>query len=114
MDVQNTKSLKIITRAKLVDFVNDINDYTNYVFLLLDKDDMRRLDTKYLICIQYPNWNHKIIRIGEEGFLQCEEILSGITEWWDGNKFIHHNYDHFHFIKFIPLKEEVNKDEIIL
>lgn len=113
MDAQTTKTPKIMTLAKLVDFAEDLSNYINYVFQLLDKDDINRFNTKYLICTRYPNWDHKTLHIGDEGYLSCEEVLSGITEWYDGKKFIHHNYDHFHFIKFVPLKEEV-KNEIVL
>ena len=88
MDAQNTRSLKIMTFSKLVDLAYDTNNYIIYVFLILDNDDIKRFGTKYLMCTQYPNWDHR--------------------KWYDGQKFVPHNYDHFHFIKFIPKKETNN------
>lgn len=109
MDAQNTRSLKIMTFSKLVDLAYDTNNYIIYVFLILDNDDIKRFGTKYLMCTQYPNWDHRKLNIGEEGYLFCEEIIRGVTEWYDGQKFVPHNYDHFHFIKFIPKKKTNNE-----
>ena len=63
MDAQNTRSLKIMTFSKLVDLAYDTNNYIIYVFLILDNDDIKRFGTKYLMCTQYPNWDHRKLNI---------------------------------------------------
>lgn len=59
------------------------------------------------MCTRYPNWNHRIIELGEEGFLEFIEIRAGIDKWFNGNDMVPYNYNNIQFIKFIkkPIKQ---------
>lgn len=108
MDVVNTH--KITTYCTLIDYLREINGYTTYVFQVLEDDEIKRLGTKYIMCVRYPNWSQRSFKLGDCGYLYCEEVLKGITEWWNGRTFVKHKYDHIHFIKFIPVKTEEDID----
>lgn len=90
--------------AKLLASNEDINGYITYVFECLD-DEIRK-QTKYLMCTQFCNWDHREIKIGEIGFLEFVEIRAGITEWYDGKKMIPYRYNNIQFIKFIEKPED--------
>lgn len=90
--------------AKLLVSEEDNLGYITYVFECLDKDIIK--ETKYLMCVRFPNWDHRKIEIGEIGFLNIIEIRAGITEWFDGNKMIPYRYNTIQFLKFIKKPEE--------
>jgi hypothetical protein len=112
MDVVNTH--KITTYCSLVDYTNEINGYRTYVFQVIEDDEIERLGTKYIMCTRYPNWSQCKFKLGDCGYLYCEEILKGITQWWDGHTFVKHRYDHIHFLKFVPSKDTKEDNDIIL
>lgn len=100
------ENMTLLTRliAKEIDTLG----YTTYVFECLDKEIIN--DTKYIMCTRYPNWNHRIINIGEVGYLNFSEILAGIDKWFDGEKMIPYNYNGIQFNKFVSKpKNEDNK-----
>ena len=78
--------------------------YITYVFECLDEDV--RKETRYIMCVRYPNWEHRKIEIGEVGFLNVERIKAGIDKWFDGNNMVPYKYDTIQFIKFIKRKEK--------
>ena len=85
--------------AKLVASSTDPEQYVTYVFQDLESKE-------YLMCVQFPNWEHRSLRLGEVGFLEYKEIRAGIDTWFDGSKMIPYNYNNIQFIKFIPKPEE--------
>ena len=95
----------MITLAKLVAREIDSMGYITYVFESLDEEI--RKDTKYIMCTQFYNWDHRIVEIDEIGYLNYVELRAGIDKWFDGNKMIPYNYNMIQFIKFIskPKKE---------
>lgn len=103
-----------MVKAQLVYDYEDFG-YVTYVFELLDPEDKDRLLTKYMMCVQFPNWEQKEIKVGDKGFLQYKEINKGIDEYYDfltksNKKYLH---DMVQFIKFIPIKEKVDNINII-
>lgn len=89
----------------------DILGYTNYVFEDLEYKDY---DYKYIMCVKFPNWNQSKIYLNDEGFVTVRYIREGVDKWFDGNNFISYKYTNIMFLKFIPLKPEINPSEIIL
>ena len=85
--------------AKLAASNIDPEQYVTYVFQDLESKE-------YLMCVQFPNWEHRSLRLGEIGFLEYKEIRAGIDTWFDGSKMIPYNYNNIQFIKFIPKPEE--------
>lgn len=80
--------------------MTDLADYVTYVFEILDKEFLRY--SKYIMCTKFPNWETKLIAIGDIGYLHFEEIEAGKDRWWDGNKFVSYRYDMTQFINFVP------------
>lgn len=97
--------------AELVAKESDTLGYTTYVFKCLDEEIIK--STKYIMCTRYPNWNHRIIQIGEVGYLNFEEVRAGIDKWFDGSNMIPYNYNAVQFIKFIQKTNSDNYEFII-
>ena len=100
--------------AELVAKEEDIAGYINYVFEVLEKEEITRLGTKYILCTRYPNWNHRNIELNEIGYLDFMEIQAGITKWFNGEKMISYNYNGIQFNKFIPKPKEQDKNKYIM
>lgn len=98
--------------AKLLAKQNDSFGYVTYIFRNTETED---IFDKYMMCTQYPNWQHRMLELGEVGYLTYEEHLAGYDKWFDGNNMRYYNYTHIQFIKFIDKpKEEDNFKELIL
>lgn len=87
--------------AQLVASDTDSLGYITYVFKRLDKLD----DSQYVMCVRYPNWNHRRIDLGEKGFLSFLEVKAGEDKWFDGKNMIPYNYSSIQFLKFINMPE---------
>ena len=89
----------MIALTKLIASERDSLGYITYVFECLE--DYMISQTKYIMCIRYPNWDHKKIEIGDVGYLHCEEIRAGVDKWFNGKEMIPYNYNSVQFIKFV-------------
>lgn len=105
--------ITMTTLAKLVASSEDSMGYITYVFEILDEDDKRRLDTKYVMCTQFRNWDHRKIEIDEIGYVTFFEIQAGIDKWFDGTKMIPYNYNMIQFIKFIAKPQKTDNQFVI-
>lgn len=92
----------ITVLAQLVASDTDSFGYITYVFRCLDKMNM---DSPYIMCVRYPNWNHRKINLGEKGFLSFMEVKAGEDKWFDGKDMIPYNYNAIQFLKFIDIPE---------
>lgn len=90
--------------AKLVASETDSLNYTTYVFECLEKDV--KIETEYIMCTRWPNWEHRKIEIGEIGFLSFFEIRAGIDKWYNGKNMIPYRYNNIQFIKFLKKPKE--------
>lgn len=98
-------------RAKVLAIEEDPFGYINYVFEIQDSLNY------YLMCTQFPNWDHRKLNLGEEGYLTYKINTAGVDKWYDGTGFKIYNYDTVQFIKFINLpsiKEDVCIIQIFL
>ena len=86
-------------KAKLLAKHTDLYHYTTYAFQNVD-------NREYILCTRFPNWEHESITIGTIGILEFREVLAGKDSWYDGCEFIPYNYTGWHFIKFVPIREE--------
>lgn len=84
--------------------------YVTYVFENLEEDNWK---TKYRMVTRCPNWDHRAINIGEEGFLTYEDHIAGDSKWFDGKNFNYYRYTMSQFMKFIAKPTET-KDEFIM
>ena len=104
MAVGNIKRVMITVKTKVLAIEEDPFGYLTYVFEI----DKRPIE--YLMCTQFPNWDHRPLSLGEEGYLSYQENKAGIDKWFDGNGFRIYNYDTTQFIKFISLPK-TNEDK---
>lgn len=87
--------------AKLVAKENDTCGYITYVFVILDRSERKRLNSKYIMCVRYPNWEHRDIKVGEIGYLNYKVIIAGVDQWFDGKDLRYYKYSTIQFVKFI-------------
>ena len=89
-------------KARLVDFAEDFGGYINYIFQDLDYNALKS-DSPYIMVTRFPNWQADALDIGDEGFLNYEEVFAGKTEWWDQSQqaFHKYNYNNIVFVKFV-------------
>lgn len=101
----------MVALVKLLVQETDAFGYTTYVFECLEDYMIRQ--TKYIMCIRYPNWEHRQLQIGEEGYLDFVEVRAGIDSWFDGTAMVPYKYDAIQFIKFI-VKPKTEDHEYIM
>ena len=101
-------------KAKLVAQETDSEKYVTYVFELLDPDEIAKLETKYMMCVRWPNWEHRDLKLGEVGYLSYYIIQAGVDRWYNGAEFIPYKYSNIQFNKFIVTQSQINSNEIIL
>lgn len=82
----------------------DVNEYTTYVFELLDPQEMELLKFKYVTCTKMPNWEDAPVSLGEIGYLDYREIHEGVDKWYnkEEEKMVPYKYTFSQYIKFIP------------
>lgn len=97
--------------AQLVAEHNDSLDYVTYVFKCLE-DDVAIL-SRYIMCIRYPNWDHRRIELEEVGYLTFEEIRAGVDKWYDGENMIPYKYNTIQFINFIEKPNSISHEYVI-
>jgi hypothetical protein len=85
--------------------------YTTYVFAC--QDELIN-ESKYIMCTRFPNWDHRIIELGEIGYLKFLEVRAGVDTWFDGNKMVPYRYNDLHFIKFVEKPRRISQKEYIM
>lgn len=93
--------------CKLVAKEHDLGGYTTYVFQNLEE---KSIYDKYLMCTRWPNWEHRNLDLGENGYLTYKEVIAGVDSWYNGTSFIPYNYTNIIFIKFVKESDNYDKD----
>lgn len=96
--------LMMIALVKLVARYKDPLNYITYVFECLEEYMIK--ETKYIMCVRFPNWQAKALKLGDVGYLHFEEIQAGVDKWFDGKNFIPYNYNMVQFIQFVEKPSE--------
>lgn len=99
------------TLCKLIEIECDISNYITYVFKILDSDEANFLGSLYVMCVRYPNWDHRMLNKGEFGYLTYNIVAAGIDTW--GQECTPYKYSAIQFIKFVDEKNDKEKDLII-
>lgn len=102
--------LALTVEAKLLCQECDSLGYTTYVFELIDPKDIQLFGVKYVMCTRWPNWDHRALLNGEEGFLSFTEILAGKSQWFDGNSMNFYKYSCIQFNRFIKKQSDMKKE----
>lgn len=100
---------EITYHVKLI--AKDGIDYINYVFENLEYESV---DYKYIMCVRFPNWDCYSISLGDVGYATVKYVEAGVDKWYDGFNFVPYNYTNIVFLKFIPEKQTVDKNNIIV
>ena len=87
--------------------------YTTYVFESLDDKQDQFLLSKYLMCIRFPNWDHRNLELQEEGFLSYKINMEGVDKWFNGKEMVPYIYTNIQFLKFIN-KPIITSTDIII
>lgn len=101
--IKVSKCAIMIALVKLVASETDSLGYITYVFKHLEDNAE---SSKYTMCVRYPNWDAKKLKLGDIGFLHYEEIRAGIDQWYDGKQMVTYNYNTVQFIKFVYKPED--------
>lgn len=88
----------------------DIGGYITYVFENLEQTNM---ENKYIMCVQFPNWNQSTISIGDIGYVNVRYVKEGVSQWYDGEKMNVYKYTNVVFLKFVKEPEKVDKEFLI-
>lgn len=99
------------TLCKLIEIECDISNYITYVFKVLNPEEIDFLGSLYVMCVRYPNWDHRMINKEEIGYLTYNIVIAGIDTW--GQDCIPYKYSAIQFIKFVDDKKKEEKDLII-
>lgn len=97
--------------AQLIATDIDNLEYRTYVFKCLG-DDVTS-ESKYIMCVRYPNWNHRQLQLGETGFLTFEEIRAGVDTWYNGKRMIPYKYNAIQFLKFISKPDKLSHEYVM-
>lgn len=96
--------------VKLVAKYVDIGNYITYVFENLYSTEY---DNKYLMCVQFPNWNQSTILINDIGYVNVRYVREGISQWYDGEKMQVYKYTNVVFLKFIKETKQIDSNYVI-
>lgn len=97
--------------AQLIAKYTDIAEYTTYVFQ--DLNEINNSEKRYIMCVRYPNWEHRKIDLGEIGFLTYMEVIAGVSTWYNGSRMIPYKYNNIQFMKFIEKPKDDGKEFIM-
>lgn len=101
-----------IVRCQLVASEDDILDYHNLVFKVLEENCP--FGHKYCLVTVFPNWQSRIPTIGETGFLHYDEVIAGDTYYnRNTDSIMKYNFSNFVFKKFIKEVDNSNKDIVL-
>ena len=101
----------MVTLVRLVASENDGLGYITYVFENLEEYAIKC--SKYIMAIRYPNWEHKELHLGDEGYLHWEEIRAGVDKWFNGKEMVPYNYNTIQFLKFVQKPQDVDNKFIM-
>ena len=99
-------TLKVKLSAKTI----DVDGYISYVFENLEAEDYYH---KYVMCVQFPNWNQPTINVGDIGYVSVKYVKEGVSQWYDGEKMNVYRYTNIVFLKFIKESEKIDTEFLI-
>lgn len=104
-----TFTVKCTLVAKEIDILN----YQTLVFKLLENNCP--FGHNYCMVTVFPNWESRIPDLEETGFLEYDEVIGGIDEYYDRlNKSVEkYNFSNLIFKKFIKEQDNSKKDIIL-
>lgn len=72
--------------------------------------------TPYLSCTRWPNWEHRALKHGEEGYVEIHYVEAGKDTWYDSKEDAHKKYKNTAFIfqRFLSKNEGEDTSEIIM
>ena len=104
--------MTVTLHAEFISFEHGINGYTIYVFKNLDNPEWFN---KYIMCVRFPNWDHRGIELNERGFLTYKENIAG-ESYYDSTLQENnlYKYNSLQFIKFLKEIDTKKVDKFIM
>lgn len=102
--MDDIKTYYVKLNAKFEDF----GGYITYVF---ENKNFSKCEDKYIMCVQFPNWDQNEISINDVGYINVRYVEAGVSRWYDGENFNVYKYTNIIFLKFI--KEKTNVEIIV-
>lgn len=104
-----------VIHATLVAFREDVGGYLIYVFQKVDSLG-NLVEDSYEMCVQLPNWNAPVLRIGDTGFLKYKQVHAGKDTWYDSDlgEFKPYKWTNEYFVDFVYEKPPLTGEDIIL
>ena len=102
MGVEVSKFVTLLVKVEAI--LHEPTGYTTYIFKNLDES--ASFLYKYVMCTRYPNWEHRGLKIDEEGFLTYQPVNEGIDKWFDGYNLVPYKFSANRFINFINKPNE--------
>ena len=102
MGVEISRFITLLVKVEAI--LHDPTGYTTYIFKNIEEKTPYLY--KYIMCTRYPNWEHRGLKLKEEGFLTYEPVIEGEDKWFDGLKMIPFKFSANRFINFISKPDE--------
>ena len=102
MGVEISRFITLLVKVEAI--LHDPTGYTTYIFKNIEEKTPYLY--KYIMCTRYPNWEHRGLKLKEEGFLTYEPVLEGIDKWFNGVEMVPYKYSANRFISFVSKPEE--------
>lgn len=87
----------------------DDRGYITYVFELPNSEEYNILKFKNITCTRVPNWETRLINVGDCGYVEVDIKKAGIDCWYNGKELIPYNYNFTQFISFINPGASITK-----
>lgn len=93
--------MMLIAYSQLIEEREDMGQYTIYVFKNLN-------DNSFIMCTRLPNWQTPMLKKGDIGYLQYQEVIAYETKYFDvlTNKEKYYNYNGVYFLNFVKEKQQ--------
>ena len=85
--------------------------YITYIFQNLETNSIYE---KYIMCTQFPNWEHRLLKVGDIGYAHYEERIAGVDKYYDGKDFQPYRFTNVQFMKFVDKQERQDTKTITL
>ena len=108
IDTESSSEIKCF-HVEIIEHFDDLG-YQKYIFKDLDS----RFPVFYMGTL-LPNWNQKLMKIGDKGYVRIKRKQAGIDTWYnkDEDTYVKYKYDGVYIDTFIHERPQ-DTDEIII
>lgn len=89
-------------------------DWMGYITYVFEDFEPLKPDARYVMCVRFPGWDEKSLKIRDRGFVTVRYVTSGTDSWFDGKSNVPYKKTDIHFLKFVPEPEQSGEVEVML